>query len=119
MSDKAVIIGPYSAGEIPEPVLHTFLKADGTPDGFTPNGTFSSRFEYRRWNTTTPIIELTPVVAADQAANPGQVTITFGATDIATAGDYEGGLWVGNGTNRYRSQRFRWLVKPSIAVPTI
>jgi hypothetical protein len=118
MSDNSIQLGPYSQGEIPEPVTHTFLKSDGTPDGFTPNGTFVAKLEYRRWNTTV-VVERTPIVAADQAANAGQVTWSWVAADIAAYGDFEGELWVGNGTNRYRSQRFRWLIKPSVAVPVI
>jgi hypothetical protein len=118
MSDTAIILGPYSQGEIPEPYTYTFLKADKTPDAFTPNGTFASRFEYRRWNTST-VTERTPTVAADQAANPGQVTLVWVAADMQNAGDFEGLLWVGNNANRYAKQLFKWLVKPSMQVPVI
>lgn len=117
MSDDAITLGPYSQGEIPEPVTHTFLKSDGSPDALT-GGTWSSKLEYRRWNTT-PVTEKSATVQ-DQSTLPGQVTWTWAAGDVAAYGDFEGELWVGNaGTNRYRSQRFRWLVKPSIATPVI
>ena len=117
MSCDAITLGPYFAGEIPEPVTHTFDKSDGTPEPLIP-GSWTAKLEFRRWNTTT-VTEKSATVL-DQTASPGQVSWTWGNTDVATAGDFEGELWVGNGSNaRYRSQRFRWLVRPSIQVAMV
>jgi hypothetical protein len=114
MSDTAVVIGPYSQGEVPEPTIYQFLKFDGTPD---PIGAYTGKLEYRRWNTATVVEKIAPnvVVANDTTGN---VTITWVTADMATAGDYEGDLWVGNNANKYRSQRLKWVVKPVVAVAT-
>lgn len=117
MSCDAITLGPYSQGEIPEPVTHTFQKSDGTPEPLT-SGTFTSKLEFRRWNTSTVVEKV--ATPENQVTLPGQVTWAWIASDVATAGDFEGELWVGNASNaRYRSQRFRWLIRPSIAVPSI
>jgi hypothetical protein len=114
MSDTAVILGPYSQGEVPEPTVYTFLKSDGTPD---PISGYTGKFEYRRWNTSTVVEKVSPnvTVAADAS---GQVTITWVTADMATFGDFEGDLWVGNNANKYRSVRLKWMVKPAVAVAT-
>lgn len=117
MSDTTIRLGPYFQGEVPEPVLFTFLKADGTRDPLTGSPVFTSKFEFRRWNTATPT-EL-PATLADQIATPGDVSWAWGTTSMATPGDYEGELWVGNTVNKYRAQRFRWAVLPSVQVPTL
>lgn len=120
MTDNAVILGPYSQGEIPEPVVYTFKKSDGTPDTLPPGPpAFTAKFEYRRWNTTTPVELSATVLDQTIPANAGQVTWAWTGTDMAVYGDFEGELWVGNGTNRYRAVRFRWVVTPSVQVATV
>jgi hypothetical protein len=95
--------------------VYIFLKSDGTPD---PISSYTGKLEYRRWNTTTVTEKISPnvTVAGDSS---GQVTITWVTADMAAFGDFEGDLWVGNGFNRYRSQRLKWLVKPSVAVAAV
>jgi hypothetical protein len=117
MSDDAIIIGSYAQGEIPEPFIHTFLRVDGTPDALQP-GTWSGQLIFRKWNTPTLTVKSATIL--DQTASPGQVSWSWATTDVSQFGDFEGELWVGNaGTARYRSQRFRWLVRPTLAQPTI
>jgi hypothetical protein len=95
-------------------VLFTFLKADGTRDALTG---FAAKLEFRRWNTAV-VVERSATVA-DQVATPGDVTWSWQTSDMTAYGDFEGELWVGNGANKYRSQRFRWLVVPAIQVATV
>ncbi len=117
MSDNAIRLGPYAQGEIPEPVTYTFLLASGSPDALLPP-TFTAKLEYRRWNAPVPVTEKAATVL-DQVVFAGQVTWSWAAPDVAAFGDFEGELWVGNGTNRYRSQRFRWVITPAVFAPTI
>jgi hypothetical protein len=123
MSDNSVILGPYAQGEIPESVIYTFLKADGTTDAFLPaSPAFTAKLEFRRWNTLTPVTEIVASVL-DQTVLPGQISWNWTAASVATAGDWEGELWVGNvvagGSGRFRSQRFRWVVTPAVFVATV
>jgi hypothetical protein len=116
MTDTPTLeLGPYRQGEVPPPEVLTFEDSTGAP--IVLSG-FSSKLEYKRWNSTT-VIERSPSVASDQIANKGQATYSWVAADFATAGDFEGEWWVGNGTNRYASIKLRWFVEPAVAVPTV
>ena len=118
---SAIVLGPYHAGEKPPQLTVTFKDSTGAPIDLTG---YTAEFAYRSYGGTwvTRIgAGAGVVVDADQATNKGQVHYTWQASDLATAGDYESELWVGNATTqRFDSQRFAYQVKPSVVpAPTI
>jgi hypothetical protein len=116
MTDTPTLtLGPYRQGEIPPPIVNTFEDSTGAPIDLSG---FTSKLEYKRWNSSM-VVERTPAIAVDQVTNKGRAIWTLVAADLATAGDFWGEWWVGNGTNRYASVKLRWFVEPTIAVPTV
>lgn len=111
----ATVIGPYTAGELPPPLVVTFRDSSGATIDFTQGGPFTAKFIYRPYGGAA-------VTRAAQGANAidGTVTYVWVLTDFAVAGDFEAEMWVGNnGTKRYDSIRFAYQVKPAIAIPSI
>lgn len=106
-------LGPYLAGEIPEPWAHQFNDANGAP---IPLAGFTARISYRVGHdgaaTTRPAVVSGPDV--------GVVRVDWEAADFATAGVMHGELTVGNGVNRY-ARSFLCLILPPRggALPTI
>ena len=92
MSDRT-ILGPYLAGEIPEPWVHQFETYDGTPIDLT---SFAVKLTYRVNSGAQVVRDGTLVDAANGKASYGWV-----ADDLAAAGIVEGEMTVGDGTNRY------------------
>jgi len=107
-----ITLGPYTAGEIPPPIVVTFKDSSGTAIDFSAAGPWAARFVYRSYGGAF----ITRTCTAPSASN-GAVTYTWVASDMVTAGDYEGEMWVGNGTNRYDSEPLAWQVRPAVAVP--
>lgn len=105
----------YTVGEIPAPVLYTFLDSSGTAINLTG---FSVKFQYQ------PITEngSTVVIREGNLVSPlaGQVEYLWVADDFATEGRYRGQFWVGNLTNRYASPVIYYRIVPGVGtVPNI
>jgi hypothetical protein len=102
-----VTLGPFTAGEIPVPVVYQFQDAAGAPLNLTG---YTAKLTYlRRGGTavTRDAVITTPL--------SGEVTYTWVAADFDTAGSYKADLWVGNLTNRYASVRLKWYVTVPVA----
>jgi hypothetical protein len=109
---STTVIGPFTAGEIPPPLVIIFKDAAGTAIDFSANGPWAGRFVYRSYGGAF----VTKTLTAPNL-NTGAVTVTWVSADMATAGDYEGEAWVGNGTNRYDSEPLSWQVRSAVANP--
>lgn len=108
-------IGPYTAGELPLPIVVTFKDSAGNPIDFSTGGPYTAKWIYRPYGG----VAVTRSAAAP-AANDGKVTYTWVLADFATAGDMEAEMWVGNAsTRRWDSVRFVYQIKPAIAIPVI
>lgn len=94
-------LGPYIAGEKPEPWVHQFLDADGAVINLTG---YSVRVTYKVDGGTQVVVTGT----LSDAAN-GKAQYQWVASDIATAGEMAGELTVGNATFRY-ARAFRMLI---------
>ena len=101
-----ITLGPYTAGEIPPPVVVTFTDAAGAPINITG---YAVRLVYRRDADTA----VTRTGAVDNGAS-GIASYTWVAADMATAGSYRADMWVGNGTNRYASQPIAWVIREAV-----
>jgi len=95
-------LGPYVAGEIPEPWAHTFLDADGAALNLTG---YTAKLTYRLDGGTQVVRNATMV--SDVGGIAGY---TWVAADFATSGLMAGELVVGNGSNRY-ARSFRCRVR--------
>jgi hypothetical protein len=103
------VLGPYVAGEIPEPLEYTFkdwdLAAVDLSAGFTAKLTWSVNGgdqEEREADVTDP--------------SDGVVTYVWVEGDLDTAGTMRGQITVQNGTNRL-SDRFAARVRPPLGGP--
>lgn len=120
----AVTIGPYRAGEIPPPLVVTFKDSAGVVIDLT---SYQARWITQKhadtgWPAFTasdPAVVTNTATVLNQTTNKGQVQYTWVAADFATAGYYEGEMWVGNGANRFASIRYIWQTTSAISVPAI
>lgn len=105
------VIGPYTAGEIPEPIVHRFVAHDRTPLDLTG---FDARYVWERAGTTVVSQEQTAAIS-----NPtdGEVTYGWDASDLEVAGNYTAQIWVGDGANRYASTIFVYEVEDGPGTP--
>lgn len=87
-------IGPYVAGEIPPPLVYSFLDSTGAPISLTAG--YTAKFSYREQEN--PVATLAAAAVTNAAA--GQVTYTWTGAEFPAAGHYLMEFWVGNGTNR-------------------
>lgn len=97
-------LGPYTAGEIPEPWQHTFTDADGQAIDLTG---YSVRLAYRL-DGGDQVVRVGSLVSSGAG---GVVLYAWVAADLATDGRMEGEMWVGNGTNRY-ARSFEMTIDP-------
>jgi hypothetical protein len=101
-------LGAFAEGAIPPPFEHTFLDFDGVVVDISSFGTLAMN------------IEAIPTVAATLGAGSigftndgtdGKVTYNWSATDMLEASDYEGQMWVSNGsTQKYESDLLTYRV---------
>lgn len=106
-------LGPYTQGEVADPVEVQFVDNDGNPINITG---YAVRFVYRERAATAA----TEKTGALIDAAVGKAGYTWVAADLATAGDYEAHLWVGNGTRRYASKRIHYRIHSNLGTtPTI
>ena len=107
-----ITIGPYTAGEIPPPVVYQFLNSAGT--AITLTG-YTVKFLYRVGSATA----VTRDATLDNGAT-GTVSYTWVVADLATAGNVTGEFVVGNATNRYGSERLSWVIlEPVTTYPSV
>lgn len=108
-------LGPYKAGEIPDPLTYTFKERDGTPIDLTG---CTAVVVVKR--SGTDAVTLSATVDADQVANRGDVTLTWADGNLATAGSYQLEVWAGDGGDvRLASDTFRFRVERALASPAI
>ena len=105
---KKISLGAFAAGEIPGPIVHTFLDKNGTAidiDGWTVLGFYVEGPE-GDVDMGNPTITDGP---------NGVVTYEWQADDLQVPGDYSGLLWVQNTVSnpslRLASDRFVWTVE--------
>lgn len=91
-----ITIGPYTQGEIPDPLTYQFQDSSGNPIDLS--GGYVARFEYSE-RDGSPVL----ANAAVSNAAAGQVTYTWTGSELSAAGHYTAFFWVGNGTNRLAS----------------
>jgi len=102
---------PLMAGEIPEPLAHTFLDADGTAMNLTG---FDASAVWEHTDGTTGTLSCS---AGDST---GEISATVSAAAVASTGVVDVVVWVGNGSNRYASPIWRLLIAdPPGAAPSI
>jgi hypothetical protein len=111
-------IGPYVAGEIPEPIVVTFrvrTAAGGIGEAINLTG-YEARWVMSR--NGGDAVELDADVL-DQDINRGATVYVWAADDLAVAGWYTAEMWVGNGNNRLASQQFVFPVRAALATPDL
>lgn len=107
---RAKRIGPYTQGEIPNPLVYTFKDRSGT--AITLSG-YTAVVELTTGGVT---VELAAVVHANQTTNKGQVTWTPVDGDLEDAGSYTLQFWAGNGgTSRLAGRLFTFNVDRAVA----
>jgi hypothetical protein len=108
-------LGEFTMGEKPiAQLLHTFLDATGLAPIANLTG-YQARFTYRE-RYGSPATR----TASIQDGPAAKVAYVFDGTEMATPGQWQGELWVGNGSVRVASTWFRWRVRASAGtVPNI
>lgn len=108
-SIKKINLGAFAAGEIPGPLLHTFLDKNGAAidiDGWTVLGFFAESAGEEMLMGNNPTISDGP---------GGKVMYIWHPNDMQIAGEYTGLLWVQNALSgpslRLASDRFVWTVE--------
>lgn len=91
--DTFTPLGPYVAGEVPEPWVHSFDDFDGVSLDLTG---FTAQVSYRVDDSAQTVRTATIVDAA-----AGDVGVSWVTADFATAGLMHGELTVSDSTNRY------------------
>lgn len=105
-------LGPYTAGEIPDPVQYQFKTWGRQPINLTD---YDVVFNFGPRHGT-PAVK--PAVLVD--ATHGIVEHVWDVSELATPGVYVGQFWVENGVNRYASETIIMLVRPAVGVaPTL
>lgn len=99
-------IGPYTAGEKPAALVHTFTDSSGTAINLAG---YTAKLQLVRLDAAPATANATVSGAAT-----GEVTYAWGASDLTTAGRYQAQFWAGNGTFRFASDIFTFEVQPSV-----
>lgn len=105
-------LGPYVTGEIPVPLVHVFTDAAGAALNISG---FAAKFSYgRRDPSTGDFIDTATRDATITDGPAGEATYTFDGTEMDESGVWVAELWVGNGTNRFASELFEYVVRASV-----
>jgi hypothetical protein len=118
----ATRLGPYSRFEKPSPLVVTFTESDNVTvkdiSGYTAQAQWKARL-----GPTMDVVHSFPCSLTNTGTD-GQVTVPWGTAnpspfDLATVVEME--VWVGNGTVRYASEKFRFAVRDTVATvaPTL
>lgn len=113
MVHPRVEIGPYSVGEIPQPLQITFVDFDGNPLDLT---NFAVDFVIESIGGTTPT-DVGSGAATKPDAGAGVTQYAFIAADCLTAGRWRGQMWADNGTVRLASVEYWWDVNDVTTAP--
>lgn len=108
-------IGPYSVGEIPQPLQISFVDHDG------------EAIDLAGYQADFVIERADDAIATDAGGGAGTIPTpasgitqyAFVAADFATAGRYRGQMWVGNGSLRFASIEYWWDVVAITTAPAI
>lgn len=111
-SDTRVVIGPFVAGEKPDPLTYTFLDDNGAAINLTG---FTAKLNIReKWGSA---VQYNATVSAPES---GKVTYAWTGAEFPTAGRYYVEMWVGNNTLRYDSLLIEITVRAPVGpVPSI
>ena len=93
---------PLMAGEVPEPLAHTFLDSDGVVmnlTGFSASATWEHRAS-----------GVTGTLSCSPGDSTGEIAATVSAAAVATPGVVDVVIWVGNGSYRYASPVWRLAI---------
>lgn len=113
MSCECNDLGEFVVGEKPAPLVYQFLDASGAPINLTAGYT-AAFYVKEAWGAEQ---HLAAVIT--DAAN-GKVTRTWDGTEFVGPGSYNAEFWVGNGTNRFASERICWTARAAVAgVPAL
>jgi len=106
---------PFVVGEKQPPFEYQFKDYAGAPINLL---NYAARASFReRWAAVATVDGR--AAAVTDSAN-GKVTYTWQGDEYPTPGQWLGELWVGNGTQRYCSLLFTFLVRAPVAsVPSI
>ena len=96
-------LGPYVAGEIPEPWQHTFDDVNGLPIDISA---FNVRVTYRV-GRSAQIVRTGSIVSGPL----GEAAYAWVAADFATAGIMRGEMTVGNGSSARYARSFIVRIK--------
>jgi hypothetical protein len=111
-------IGPYSVGEIPQPLQIAFLDADGAPVDLAG---MTADFVIERVDGEAVATDVGAGAATvEDPASAGVTQYAFGEADCAAAGRYRGQMWVGDGDAvRLASIEYWWDVVAVTAAPDV
>jgi BppU N-terminal domain len=100
-------VGPFVAGEVPDPLVYQYQKADGSP---LPLDGYSASFCWaERWGPGGQ------AGASVTDAPQGEVTYTWTGPEVEQPGQYSAQLWVEKaGSPRYASLRIRYQVAAAV-----
>lgn len=102
-----VVAGPYVVGEVPAPLVYSFLDSAGVALNLTG---YAVTFSYRRGDDS---VTVTGSAAVTNAA-AGEVTLTWSTAPFPEPGRYFGEFWVGNGVNRFASLLVTFVVRAAV-----
>lgn len=110
-------LGEFTQGEIPAPLEYTFKDADGNVISLFGGG-YNGRVSIRERWTPTPVVD--NATASVPNDTTGRITYTWSAAAFALPGEYFVHMWVGNGSNRFASEKIRYFVRDATGnVPSI
>jgi hypothetical protein len=107
-----IALGPFTAGEKPPALLHTFRDAEKNPIDLSAG--WSARFVYVRGDNAAVVRE-----AVIEDAEAGEVAYEWLESDLVEPGVYRAEMWVGNGDRRLASPQYEYFVREALEVPSI
>lgn len=105
MNVETIDLGSFVAGEIPEALVVTM-----TRNGVALNLTgYTAKWQFGKQGEAS-----TTAAATITSPSTGVTRYDWVSGNMATAGFYVGYMWVGNGSQKYASERFVWTVDEGI-----
>lgn len=109
MSD-IVIIGPYTVGEKPAPLVYQFLDHTGAAVDLTG---YTAKFQFHRSDSAA--VTVRDAVVTEPSL--GKVTYTWTGMEFITPGKWWFEFWVGNTVNLLASKRLDASVRAPVGAP--